>query len=110
MPLPINNQNHKFMRGCLDITIFECLILYNELGAYDMLGMIYKKYGVLYSPGTLYPILFTMERSGYIQYRWFDGKKVYSITKEGLLYLHEKVKEFRVFYKKLNDALLTLQI
>jgi DNA-binding PadR family transcriptional regulator len=45
------------------------------------------------SPGTVYPTLQMLEEMGYASARARDGKKVYTITKEGLKFLEER-KDF----------------
>jgi DNA-binding PadR family transcriptional regulator len=42
------------------------------------------------SPGTVYPTLQMLEEMGYASARARDGKKVYTITKEGLKFLEER--------------------
>lgn len=42
------------------------------------------------SPGTVYPTLQMLEEMGYASAKARDGKKVYTITKEGLKFLEEQ--------------------
>jgi len=50
---------------------------------YDIVGYIYRRKGVLLSPGTVYAALYSLERNGLINGRSESRKRVYQITREG---------------------------
>ncbi len=53
-----------------------------SLSGYDIIGYIHRKYGVLISPGTIYSLLYTLERRGLIEGQTYNRKRMYSLTKK----------------------------
>ncbi len=49
------------------------------------------------SPGSVYPLLKMMLKSGYITVEKIDGKKVYSISKEGKEFIESILPPFNMF-------------
>jgi DNA-binding PadR family transcriptional regulator len=53
-----------------------------------MIAIISQEFGVLVSPGSLYPILYNLERSGFVTGRWDHperrSRKDYELTPEGV--------------------------
>ena len=47
-----------------------------------MVGYINKKYGILISPGTIYSILYSLERKVYIEGQMVKRKRLYTLTKK----------------------------
>ena len=54
----------------------------SSLSGYDIIGYIHKKYGILISPGTIYSMLYSLERKGYIQGQSIKRKRLYALTKK----------------------------
>jgi PadR family transcriptional regulator PadR len=76
----------KLMKGLLDLIILQ--FLSNEpMHGYQVITKIRKTYGVYFGPSTIYPLLGTLEKKGYIESTWnmdFERpRKVYSLTNEG---------------------------
>ena len=76
----------KLMKGLLDLVILQ--FLSNEpMHGYQVITKIRKTYGVYFGPSTVYPLLGTLEKKGYIESNWntdFERpRKVYSLTNEG---------------------------
>ena len=55
-----------------------------SMSGYDVLSMLHNKYDVLISPGTVYAMLYSLEREGLIEGKWDERKRVYKITSRGL--------------------------
>jgi DNA-binding PadR family transcriptional regulator len=62
---------------------------------YDIIQELENKFHGMYSPsaGTVYPILQLFEDQGYVTSNQKDGKKVYTITKDGEKFLKEHEEE-----------------
>jgi DNA-binding PadR family transcriptional regulator len=63
-----------------------------------------------FKQGTLYPLLYRLEREGWIVAKWEvpkQGKKrkVYSLTKEGLAVQEDRVAEWKRFTGSVNSIL-----
>lgn len=70
------------------------------LSGYDAISYIHNKFGFLASSGTVYSLLYSLERSGLIEGVWIERKRVYKLTQKGsmtietILNSHEKIKSF----------------
>lgn len=68
----------------LDIIILAELKRFSPLSGYDILNLVYKKFGFLISPGTIYALLHAMERRGIIRGSYSQRKRVYTLTNKGI--------------------------
>jgi len=55
----------------------------NSMSGYDVIGLIHKKHGILMSSGTVYNLLYSLEREGLIQGVQNSRKRVYALTDKG---------------------------
>ena len=55
-----------------------------SMSGYDVISLLHKKYDILVSPGTVYAMLYSLEREGLIEGRWDEKKRVYGLTNLGL--------------------------
>lgn len=53
------------------------------MSGYDVVGFIHERFYILVSSGTVYSLLYSMERDGLIEGRWAKRKRVYSLTDKG---------------------------
>ncbi len=77
----------KMTKGLLDLIILQ--FLKNEpMHGYQVITKIRKNFGVYFGPSTIYPLLNTLEKKGYIDSEWnmnFDRpRKVYRLTSSGI--------------------------
>ena len=54
-----------------------------SLSGYDVICLIHKKFGVLMSSGTVYSLLYSLEREGLIKGVWNHRKRVYELSEKG---------------------------
>jgi len=54
-----------------------------SLSGYDVIGLIHQRFGVLMSSGTIYSLLYSLERDGWIEGVWNQRKRVYMLTEKG---------------------------
>jgi DNA-binding PadR family transcriptional regulator len=54
-----------------------------SLSGYDVIGLIHQKFGILLSSGTVYSLLYSLERNGLIKGVWNQRKRVYILTEKG---------------------------
>ncbi|MFQ6134944.1 MAG: PadR family transcriptional regulator, partial [Nitrososphaerales archaeon] len=76
---------HKCVKIFLDLIILSSLKS-RELSGYDVMTVVYDKFHVLLSPGTIYPVLNSLKRQGLVQARPTKRKKVYTLTDKGSTY------------------------
>jgi DNA-binding PadR family transcriptional regulator len=70
------------------------------VSATDVIILFEKNYDVRLSPGTLYPILYRLERRGYIKELPKRRKKFYVLTDSGrkvLEDIEQRLKEIQIF-------------
>jgi len=78
--------SNKLMKGLLDLIILQ-LLSNQPMHGYEVITKIRKNFGVYFGPSTIYPLLGTLEKKGYVDSNWnmdFERpRKVYSLTKNG---------------------------
>ena len=76
----------KLTKGLLDMIILQMLDQ-EPMHGYQLITKIRKGFGVYFGPSTVYPLLGTMEKKGYIKSTWnMDAdrpRKVYNLTRDG---------------------------
>ena len=55
----------------------------SSLSGYDIIGLIHKRFGILLSSGTVYSLLYSMERNGLIKGVQNQRKRLYTLTEKG---------------------------
>lgn len=54
-----------------------------QLSGYDVIALIHKRFGILMSSGTVYSLLYSLERDGFIRGTWNQRKRVYTLSEKG---------------------------
>ncbi len=76
----------KLTKGLLDMIILQFLDQ-EPMHGYQLITRIRKGFGVYFGPSTVYPLLGSLEKKGYVKSTWnMDTerpRKVYELTKEG---------------------------
>ncbi len=70
------------------------------LSGYDVITLIHDKFRVLVSSGTVYSLLYALERDGLVTGAWNQRKRVYILTQKG----EENIKAIM----SANDEILCL--
>ncbi len=82
----------RFLRSFSDWVMLAILQRKPSYG-YEMITMIDAEFHIYVSPGSLYPILYNLERSGYVTGAWDQpdrkSRKVYTLTPGGERALRE---------------------
>ena len=85
----------KLTKGLLDMIILQFLNT-EPMHGYQIISKIRKNFGIYFGPSTIYPLLGTLEKKGYVDSHWnmnFDRpRKVYSLntTGQGILNFTEE--------------------
>jgi DNA-binding PadR family transcriptional regulator len=84
-------QTRLFERGHLKYVILD-LLKDKPAHGYEIMRALEERFHGFYSPsaGSVYPTLQLLEDMGYVKSSNQDGKKVYTITAEGLNFLKER--------------------
>jgi len=76
----------KLMKGLLDLIILQFLNG-QPMHGYQIITRIRKTFGVYFGPSTIYPLLGTLEKKGFVKSEWEMSterpRKVYKLTNEG---------------------------
>jgi len=102
------------MKGLLDMIILQFLNG-EPMHGYQVITKIRKNFGVYFGPSTIYPLLNTLEKKGYVTSSWnmnFDRpRKIYNLTADGqsMLNFTEESLNF-ISSRKCYNALSETQI
>jgi len=72
----------RVIKNFMDILILSELKK-GPMSGYDIIGLIHRRFGVLVSSGTVYSLLYSMERNGLIKGVWNQRKRVYILAEKG---------------------------
>lgn len=74
--------HRRFVMNFLDVLIL--LKLRNaSLSGYDIISSIHKRFNMLISSGTVYSLLYRLERDGLIKGQSHSRKRMYTLTDKG---------------------------
>ena len=87
------------------IKSFMGIIIMSELrntplSGYDVISYINTKFSILVSSGTVYSLLYSLERNGLVEGIWVEKKRIYMLTEKGektiatILNAHERIEGF----------------
>jgi DNA-binding PadR family transcriptional regulator len=79
----LKEMKRTMVTNFLDTIILAELKNSSPLSGYDILDFVYKKFGFLISPGTIYALLYAMERKGLVRGSYSQTKRVYTLTGKG---------------------------
>ena len=72
----------RIVKNFMDVLVMAEL-RNNPLSGYDVISLIHKKFNLLVSSGTVYSLLYSLERDGLIEGKLNDRKRVYVLTDKG---------------------------
>jgi PadR family transcriptional regulator PadR len=97
------NFDKEFKRGTLEMILLR-LISERPMYGYELASTLEKRGGAHFQlkEGTLYPVLYRMEKAGYIEARWETlergvPRKYYRLTKPGAKFLEARAAEWKAF-------------
>ncbi|MFQ6081461.1 MAG: PadR family transcriptional regulator [Candidatus Bathyarchaeia archaeon] len=95
----------RLVNSFMDIIVLARLRKSNDpMSGYDVIKFIHKKFHTLVSSGTVYALLYSMERDGLIKGRRLSRKRVYTITEKGEKMIESILKskeEIQLFVREL---------
>jgi DNA-binding PadR family transcriptional regulator len=78
----VERLERRALQNFMDILILAEMKK-GSLSGYDVIGLFHKKFGVLMSSGTVYSLLYSLERNGLIKGVWNNRKRVYELSERG---------------------------
>ncbi len=86
----------RIIKTNLEIVIL-CILKNNPMCGYDIIKLIFEKYDIFLSQGTVYPLLYSLKDQGILQAEFDRGNmrsKIYSITVVGEEIVEDRLNEF----------------
>jgi len=78
----LKNMHRRIIKNFLDVLVLAEL-RNGPLSGYDVIAFIHNKFRLLVSSGTVYSMLYSLERDGLIAGVWNQRKRVYKLTGKG---------------------------
>ena len=95
----------KLMKGLLDMIILQFLSG-EPMHGYQIITKIRKNFGVYFGPSTIYPLLNTLEKKGFVASTWnmeFERpRKIYSLTTDGHSMLNFTEESLNLICRKIT--------
>jgi DNA-binding PadR family transcriptional regulator len=92
----LKNMHERLIKTFMDIIIMTQLQK-GPLSGYDIIAYIHTRFNLLVSSGTIYSLLYSLERKSLIEGIWDERKRTYKLTEKGqkqiqtILNAHEKI-------------------
>jgi len=99
--------HERLVRSFMDLIILRELGKGEALGGYDVISLINKRFHVLISPGTVYSLLYSMERKGLIKDELKGRGRVFKLTEKGrekLENIQKNSDKIILFIKSILDS------
>jgi len=78
----LKRMHRRIIKNFLDVLVLAEL-RNGPLSGYDVIAFIHNKFRLLVSSGTVYSLLYSLERDGLISGSWSQRKRVYKLTDKG---------------------------
>lgn len=78
----LNSMSRRVIKNFLDILVLAEL-RNRPLSGYDIIVFIHDRFRVLMSSGTVYSLLYALERDGLVIGAWNERKRIYRLTTKG---------------------------
>jgi DNA-binding PadR family transcriptional regulator len=97
----------KLMKGLLDLIILQFLST-EPMHGYQIITKIRKTFGIYFGPSTIYPLLGTLEKKGFVDSVWnMDSerpRKVYKLTADGQSMLNYTEDSLNLICRKITTT------
>ncbi len=80
--LVLRRMNERIIKNFLDVIIMGEL-RNGPLSGYDIISYVHSKFQLLVSSGTIYSLLYSLERNGLVEGVWTERKRTYQLTAKG---------------------------
>ncbi len=100
--------SNKLMKGLLDLIILQFLST-QPMHGYQVITKIRKSFGVYFGPSTVYPLLNTLEKKGFVNSAWNMNsdrpRKIYSLTNNGQNILSFTEESLNLICRKISTQI-----
>jgi PadR family transcriptional regulator PadR len=95
----------KLAKGLLDLIVLQFLSA-QPMHGYQIITKIRKGFGVYFGPSTIYPLLATLEKKGFVNSEWNMSnerpRKIYKLTNEGQTMLNFTENSLNLLCQKIG--------
>ena len=92
----------RHIKTSLDLIVLA-MLNGEPMYGYKIIAAIHKKFGVLLSPGSLYPLLHLLEENKLIESRFQEGKIVYVATSDGKKRFQSAFVAYKTAMRKMEN-------
>ncbi len=92
----------RHVKTFLDIVVLA-MLNGNPMYGYKLIAAVHKEFGVLLSPGSLYPLLHSLEDNKLIGSRFQGGKIVYAVTANGKKKFQDVFMAYKMAIRKMEN-------
>src|SRR4030067_2217526 len=78
----LKKMHERIIKNFMDVIIMTEL-RNGPLSGYDVISYIHNKFNLLISSGTIYSLLYSLERNGLVEGVWDERKRIYKLTEKG---------------------------
>lgn len=78
----LKKMHRRIVKSFMDVLILAEL-RNAPMSGYDVIAFIQNKFGILVSSGTVYSLLYSLERDDMIKGIWAKRKRIYELTEKG---------------------------
>jgi len=78
----VENLRRRTIKTFMDMLILAEL-QQKPLSGYDIISLVHRRFNVLVSSGTVYSMLYSLERKGLVTADMDNRKRVYTLTEKG---------------------------
>ncbi len=93
----------KIIKNFTDLLILKYLQKYPLESGYKILNYLRQKFDIPFSPGTIYNVIYSLERNGLIKGKGNELGRKYQLTEEGGKAMHRVVRARKRFQRLLMD-------
>ena len=88
----MKDMRRALVRHFLDVITLNNIRNHGPLSGYDVVELIQAKFNFLVSPGSVYSLLYSLERDGLVRSEFVEGKRVFKLTEKGEEYIKTVVQ------------------
>ena len=96
----VEKMRRRIIKNFMDILVLMEMRKH-PLSGYDVMRLIHNRFDAMVSPGTIYNMLYSLERDGLIKGVENQRKRVYSLTEKG----EQSIKIMAKANKEIQDFL-----
>jgi PadR family transcriptional regulator PadR len=92
----------RHVKAFLDLLILA-MLNGRPMYGYKIIAAVHKEFGVLLSPGSLYPLLHALEERGMVESQFQGGRIFYSVTSNGKKIFQNTVIEYKATIQQMDN-------